>query len=65
MEELTNEAYEHVFLSRWSHVEKKDKKRFLYDKFILKVHRCIQQEKGIVSINISCKHNFINVYLAK
>ena len=32
---------------------------------LLWVHGCIQQENVIVSINPSCKHNFINVNLAK
>jgi hypothetical protein len=32
---------------------------------LLQVHGCIQKEKIIVSINPSCKHNFINVNLAK
>ena len=32
---------------------------------LLQVHGCIQQEKVIFSINPSCKHNFINVHLAK
>jgi hypothetical protein len=49
MEELTTEAYEHVFLARWSHVDKKDKKStrtlFSCDNSILQVHGCIQREK--------------------
>ena len=32
---------------------------------LLQVHGLIQKEKIIVSINPSCKHNFINVNLAK
>jgi hypothetical protein len=39
MEELTDEAYEHVFLARWSYVEKMDEKStgdlFSCDNFIL------------------------------
>jgi hypothetical protein len=69
MEELTNEAYEHVFLSRWSHVKKKDKKStrdlFSFDNFRLQIHGCIQHEKVIVSIKYSINHNFINVKLDK
>ena len=69
MKELSDEEFEKVFLDRWSHVVKKDKKStrdlFSYDKFISQVHGCIQQEKVIVSINPNCKHNFINVNLAK
>jgi hypothetical protein len=48
---------------------KKDKKLNRYfvscDNFILQVHIGIQQEKVIVSINPSCKHNLINSNLAK
>ena len=48
---------------------KKDKDNykglFPSDHFILQVHGCIQKEKVIVSINPSCKHNFINVNLTK
>jgi hypothetical protein len=69
MKALSDEEYEKVFLDKWSHVVKKDKKStrdlFSCDNFILQVHGCIQQEKVIVSINPSCKHNFINVNLAK
>jgi hypothetical protein len=42
---LSDEAYEKIFLDRWSHVVKKDKKStrdlFSYDNFILQVHRGI------------------------
>ena len=32
---------------------------------ILHVHRCIQQKNIIVSVNPSCKNNFINVNMAR
>jgi hypothetical protein len=66
---LSDEEYEKLYLDRWSHAKKKDKEStrvyFHVDNSILQVHGCIQQEKIIVSINPSCKHNFINVNLAK
>jgi len=37
---------------------------FSTDVSLLQVHGLIQKEKIIVSINPSCKHNFINVNLA-
>jgi hypothetical protein len=46
METLSDDEYENIFLYRWSHVGKKDKKRtrklFSHDKFIFQVHGCIQ-----------------------
>jgi hypothetical protein len=69
MKVLSYEAYEQVFLDRWSHVGQKDKEStnglFSYSIFLLLVHGCIQQERVIVSINTSCNHNFININLAK
>jgi len=48
---------------------KKDKKSTgslgSYDKFLLQVRGCIQQENFIISINLSSKHNFTHVNLAK
>jgi hypothetical protein len=32
-------------------------------KYVLQIHDCIHKENVIVSINSSCMHNFINVYL--
>jgi hypothetical protein len=66
---LSNEAYEKLFLDKWSHAKKKDKEStkglFSCGNSILQVHGCIHKEKVIVSINPSCQHNFINVHLAK
>jgi hypothetical protein len=54
-------------LDKWSHGENKDTKRtkslFSCDKSILQVHGCNHKENIIVSINVSCMHNFINVHL--
>lgn len=44
---------------------KSDMYCLLQDDSILQVHGCIQKEKVIISINPSCKHNFINVNLEK
>jgi hypothetical protein len=69
IEELSNEEFEQFFLARWSHDMKKDNESyndlFSSNYFILQVHGSIQKEKVIVSINPSCKHNFISVNLAK
>ena len=68
MKALSDKNYEKTILDKWSHVVKKDKSNkdlFSYDKFILQVHRSIQEEKVIVSIKPRCKHNLINVNLAK
>ena len=58
-----------MFLDKWSHAKKKDieshKCLFSCGNILLQVHGCIQKEKVIVSINPSCKHNFINVNLTK
>ena len=66
---LSNEEFEKVFLSRWSHVGKRDTKStkglFSCGNSILQVHGCIHKENIIVSINPSCMHNFINVNFAK
>jgi len=59
MKALTNEAYEQVFLYRWSQAMKKNKEitkgLFSSVNFLLQVHGCIHQEKVIVSINPSSK----------
>jgi hypothetical protein len=69
MKALSNNEYEKLFLDRWSHVVKKDKKStrdlFSCDNFILHVHGCIQQEMVFIYINPSCKYNFININLAE
>ena len=69
MKTLSDEEFEQVFLDKWSHAKKKDieshKGLFSCGNIILQVHGCIQKEKVIVSINPSCKHNFINVNLTK
>jgi hypothetical protein len=66
---LFDEAFEKLFLDKWSHAKSKNKEGtkdlFSCDNSILLVHGCIQQEKIIVSINPSCMHNFINVNLVK
>jgi len=66
---LFDEAYENIFLDKWSHANSKDRESinglFSCGNSILQVHGCIQQEKVIVSINPSCMHNYINVNLAQ
>jgi hypothetical protein len=66
---LSDEAFEKLFLDKWSHAKSKNKEStkglFSCGNSILQVHGCIQQEKVIVSINPGCMHNFINVNLAK
>jgi hypothetical protein len=66
---LFDEAFEKLFLDKWSHAKSKNKEGtkdlFSCDNSILLVHGCIQQEKIIVSINPSCMHNFINVNFVK
>jgi hypothetical protein len=66
---LSNEAYEQVFLDKWSHNVKNEqdnsKGLFSGNNFILQVHGCIHKDNEIASINPNCKHNFINVNLAK
>jgi hypothetical protein len=69
MKTLSNEEFEQVFLDKWSHAKKKDIEShtglFSCGNILLQVHGCIQKKKVIVSINPSCKHNFINVNLTK
>ena len=56
----------HIFLI-WIQLDevKKDDTNGLFScgKSILQVYGCIQQEKVIVAIHPSCKHNYINVDL--
>lgn len=69
MMELSDEAYEQIFVDKWSHAEKKGKANrkclVLGDHFIFQVHRCIQKENVVVFIKPSCKQNFIHANLAK
>jgi hypothetical protein len=64
---LSVEAFEKIFLDRWSCVGKTYTEHteglFSSDNSILHVHRYIQQEKVIVSINPSCQQNFVNLQL--
>jgi hypothetical protein len=64
---LSNGEFEQILLYRWSHGKNKDTKRtkvlFPCQKSILQVHGCIHKENVIVSINPSCKQNFINIQL--
>ena len=66
---LPDEEFEKLLLDRWSHARKQDKEKhvglFPTGISLLQVHGLIQKEKITVSINPSCKHNFINVNLAK
>jgi hypothetical protein len=62
---LSEEALEKLLLDKWSHTKSKDKditkSLFSCGKSILQVHGCIHKENVIVSINPSCKQNFINI----
>jgi len=66
---LPDEELEQLLLDRWSHVRKQDKEKhvglFPTGISLLQVHGLIQKEKIVVSINPSCKHNFISVNLEK
>ena len=53
---LSDAEFEKVLLDKWARARKKENE----------THKgLIQKEKIVVSINPSCKHNFINVNLAK
>ena len=55
-------------MDKWSQSGKDTKSPkgiFSTNIYILQVRGCIQQNKIIVSINSSCKHNFINVKVAR
>jgi hypothetical protein len=62
---LSKEALEKLLLDKWSHIKSKDKditkSLFSCRKSILQVHGYIHKESVIVSINPSCKQNFINI----
>jgi hypothetical protein len=64
---LSNGEFEQILLDRWSHGKNKDTKStkglFSCGKYILQVYGCIHKENVIVSINPSCKQNFINIQL--
>jgi hypothetical protein len=64
---LSNGEFDQILLDRWSHEKTKDTKStkglFSCGKSILQVHGCIHKENVIVSINPSCKQNFINIQL--
>ena len=66
---LPEKKLEKVLLEKWSKAGKKDSKShkdlFSTNISILQVHGSIQKENIIVSIIPSCKHNCINVNLAK
>ena len=69
LDDLSDKEFEKLLLDRWSHARKQDKEKhvglFPTGISLLQVHGLIQKEKIIVSIDPSCKHNFINVNLAK
>jgi len=66
---LSDVEFEKVFLDKWSRARKKEnethKGLIAMGVSLLQVHGLIQKEKIMVSINPSCKHNFINVNLEK
>ena len=62
-EETTKPSKDFIFTGKKE--TKEPKGLFSAGISLLQVHGLIQKEKIIVSINPSCKHNFINVNLAK
>ena len=66
---ISDEEFEKVLLDKWSRARKKEnethKGLIPTGISLLQIHGLIQKEKIIVSINPSCKHNFISVNLAK
>ena len=66
---LSDAEFERILLDKWFRARKKEnetrKGLFSTGVSLLQVHGLIQKEKIVVSINPSCKHNFINVNLAK
>ena len=66
---LSDEEFEKLLLDKWSHAtqQKNETRKGLFSDAIslLQVYGCIQKKKIIVSINLSCKQNVINVNLAK
>ena len=69
MRKIPEKKLEKVILDKWSKDRKKDTKRhkdlFSTNISILQVNGSIQKENIIVSIIPSCKHNCINVNLAR
>ena len=69
LSELSDKEFEKLLLDKWSHTRKQGnetcKRLFSTGIYLLQVHRCIQKDKIIVSINPSCKQNLINVSLTK
>jgi len=66
---LSHAEFEKAFLDKWSRPRKKENethKGLIYTGVsLLHVHALIQMEQIVVSINPSCKHNFLNVNLEK
>ena len=77
---LPDEDFEKVLLDRWSSnksTNKESHKEILQkdnvstyglpscNNSLLQVKGCLQQEQVIISISLSCMHNFINAKLAK
>ena len=66
---FSDEEMEKLLMDKWSRARKKDKGKhvglFPTGISLLQVHGLIKKEKIVVFINPSCKHNFINVNLAK
>lgn len=69
LSKLSDAEFEKVLLDKWSRTRKNEnetcKGLFSTSISLLQVHGLIQKEKIIVSINPSCKHNFMNVNLEK
>jgi len=63
LDDLSDKEFEKLFMDKWSCARKKNETRqglCSTGISLLQVHVLIQKEKIIVSINPSCKHNFIN-----
>ena len=69
LNKISDAKFEKVFLDKWSRARKKEnethKGLIPTGISLLQIHGLLQKEKIIVSINPSCKHNFISVNLAK
>ena len=69
LNKLSDAEFEKVYLDKWSRARKKEnethKGLIPTGISLLQIRGLIQKEKIIVSINPSCKHNFISVNLAK
>jgi len=66
---LSDKEFEKLLLDKWSRAKEKEhethKGLIPTGISLLQIHGLIQKEKIIVFINLSCKHNFISVNLAK